>query len=150
MVRASMTIVVDGFRRLATERVRANVAALEQELESVAPARRELVRRRLDEMPAVFEAELDVFLESIDFEDLAREIYAPLYAERFEVEELRSILRFYRSPAGQAFAREHARIGQAGTAELAARLEPTLAAFMRQWFAERLQGIQSELEPGLE
>jgi len=150
VVRASVAGVVDGFRRLAIERARANVEALETRLESVAPERREVIRRRLDEMPARFEEDLEAFLGSIDFDDLARDLYTPLYSERFEVAELQAILRFYRSPAGQAFARENAEIVRIGTAELAGRLEPTLAAFMREWFETRLRGLQSEIDPGLE
>lgn len=145
LVRAAMERIVEGFRRVAIERIEANVAALEAQLESNAPERRELARQSLDEMPIRFAAEVDAFLGSIDFEDLALDLYAPLYAERFEVEELQAILRFYRSPAGRAFARERPAIDSAGTAELAARLEATLEGFMREWFAEEMRALQSEL-----
>jgi hypothetical protein len=105
------------------------------------------VRQRLEAMPTRFEADLERFLESIDFEDLTLEIYGPRYAERFEVEDLQAILRFYRSPAGQAFARENALISRSATSELAARMEPTLAGFMRQWFEEQLQDLRSGAIP---
>lgn len=142
-MRVQVEGIVDGFRRLALDRALANIDALEAQLESVDPTGREVVRQRLEAMPARFEADLQRFLDSIDFEDLTQELYAPLYADRFDVEELQAILRFYRSPAGQAFARENARISRTATSELAARMEPTLAGFMRQWFEEQLQDLRS-------
>ena len=147
-VRVSLERLVESFRGLAIARIEANVEALEKQLEQLPPDQRELARTRLDAMPARFEGDLGVFLESVDFDSLALEIYQPLYAEHFEVEELQAILRFYRSPAGQAFARANPRVGGAGTAELAARLEPSLETFMRQWFDRELQGLQSQLAPG--
>lgn len=151
IVRVQVEGIVDGFRRLALDRALANIETLEARLESIDPVRREVVRRRLEAMPARFEADLGRFLESIDFEDLTLEIYGPRYAERFEVAELQAILRFYRSPAGQTFARENASISRSATSELAARMEPTLAGFMRQWFEEQLQDLRSgaESEPGV-
>jgi len=143
IVRVQVEGIVDGFRRLALDRALANVEALEARLESVDPAGREVLRQRLEAMPGRFEADLQRFLDSIDFEDLTQEIYGPLYADRFDVEELQAILRFYRSPAGQAFARENAQISRTATSELAARMEPTLAGFMRQWFEEQLQDLRS-------
>lgn len=147
IVRVSVEGIVDGFRRLALERALANIEALEAQLESIDPVRREVVRQRLEAMPGRFEADLERFLDSIDFEDLTQEIYGPRYAERFEVEDLQAILRFYRSPAGQAFARENALISRSATSELAARMEPTLAGFMRQWFEAELQEVRSGVAP---
>ena len=147
-VRASVTRVVEGFRGLAAARVESNVEALEAQLDRLPPARRDRVRETLDEMPGLFENDLAHFLGSIDFDELTRDIYPPIYADRFEVEELQAILRFYRSPAGQAFARESASIHAAGTSEIAARLESTLETFMRQWFDRQLAGLQAELAPG--
>ncbi len=147
IVRVPVEGIVDGFRRLALDRARANIEALEAQLESIDPVRREVVRQRLEEMPTRFEADLERFLDSIDFQDLTLDLYGPRYAERFEVEELQAILRFYRSPAGQAFARENALISRSATSELAARMEPTLAGFMRQWFDEQLQDLRLGAEP---
>lgn len=147
VVRVQVEGIVDGFRRLVLERASTNIETLETRLESVDPVQREVVRQRLEAMPARFKADLERFLDSIDFEDLILEIYGPRYAERFEVEELQAILRFYRSPAGQAFARENALISRSATSELAARMEPTLAGFMRQWFEEQLQDLRSGTAP---
>lgn len=146
--RGSVAEVVEGFRALAIERVEANVRALEAQLEKLPAERRESVRGRLTAMPSRFETDLDAFLGSIDFESLAVDLFAPAYSERFSVEELQAILRFYRSPAGAAFARENAGVQSAGTAELAARLETTLENFMRQWFDDQLQGVPSGAGPG--
>jgi hypothetical protein len=145
--RGSVAEVVEGFRGLAIERVGANVRALEAQLGKLPAERREGVRGRLAAMPSRFETDLDAFLASIDFEGLAVDLFAPAYAERFSVEELQAILRFYRSPAGAAFARESAGVQSAGTAELASRLETTLENFMRQWFDDQLQGVQPGAGP---
>ena len=150
VVRESVSQIVTHFRELASARVEANVETLESELEQLPADRRDRARSTLVAMPARFEGDLTAFLESIDFEGLAIEIYHPIYADRFDVDELQAILRFYRSPAGQAFAREEASIGAVGTAELAARLESTLETFMRQWFDQQLRGLQVELAPGNE
>ena len=147
IVRVPVEGIVDGFRRLALDRALTNIETLETRLESIDPVQREVVRQRLEAMPARFEADLERFLDSIDFEDLALEIYGPRYAESLEVEELQAILRFYRSPAGQAFARENALISRSATSELAARMEPTLARFMRQWFEEQLQDLRDGAAP---
>jgi len=147
--------VVEGFRRLARERAAENFAALETELEGLPADRRARGLAFTSGMPDRLEGDLGVFLDSIDFDALGAELFAPLFEARLSRAELAALLGFYRSPAGRAWLRERTSIADAASGELVARMEPTMETFMRQWFDEELGRLRraltdprSEAEPG--
>lgn len=108
----------------------------------LSPAERERLRNELGDFPA-FATEFNArFPERVDLEVILRQVYLPLYDAAFEEEELRDIVAFYRSPAGQKMLRVMPAIGEQGMRDTLPRVEPRVMALVGEILAIRRDELE--------
>ena len=74
--------------------------------------------------------------EAINFDDLLRTTYVPLYTEKFTREELLEILKFQSSPVGRKAARLMPTLMQEGMADITPKIQPVVINVIQQVFIE--------------
>ncbi len=73
---------------------------------------------------------------AIDFDDLLRNTYVPLYTEKFTKDELQEILKFQSSPVGRKAATLMPSLMQEGMAEITPKIQPIVINVIQQVFIE--------------
>ena len=74
--------------------------------------------------------------EAINFDDLLRTTYVPLYTEKFTREELLEVLKFQSSPVGRKAARLMPTLMQEGMADITPKVQPVVINVIQQVFIE--------------
>ena len=100
-------------------------------------ADRERLRSELGDFPAFAEQFTARFPERVGLDAILREVYVPLYDAAFTEQELREIVRFYRSTAGRKLLVLAPAIGEQGMRETLPRVEPRVMALVGEILADR-------------
>jgi hypothetical protein len=136
---------VNGVTEMALAEIAPFYVSLVDEVLASEPDLSESDRKMLRDELADFDAFAKEFRKEFEarvaVQELLEAIYVPLYDRYFEVDELREIAAFYRSPAGRKVLQVMPTLGAEGLPALLPRLQPTVMTIVGEILARRRSAI---------
>lgn len=108
----------------------------------LSPQERQQVADTLSlEMNRISQKYSQLFLERLDYQKIIEQVYYPLYDKYFTNEDLRRLIAFYRSPAGQKSIEVMPQLLQESVQRTTQIIAPTVVGIIQEIITEELQRI---------